>query len=273
MRRIPFVALLALTLLPAWLTPTPVSAALSGAERCRIAKLNAIAAEVRRLLQCEAQAIRRGQEPAGCLVPAPPSRLQRAFERAEKLGTCPPTLAEAQLATLSFALQIRGGVSATPTPAPTATPILTPSASPSPTPTTPATCGNGVVDPGENCDGGPYCDAACDFAFPALCCEVATLCVAPADIAEAEQCFLAGGTLRLGTTCTREGAPCPPGQLCGGACEATTFPPTAFCCDGGGACTQSTHSSTESLASLLLQCGPEAVVVGTCVNGSCVPGG
>lgn len=276
MRRFRFSALLVLALLPTLLTATPASAALSGTDRCRIAKLNAIAAETTRLLRCWVKAIRRGEPPEPtCLVQPPPSKLQRAFERAERHGPCPPTVFEAQLATLAFANAQAQSVSSppTPTPTPTATPTPTPTLSPSPTPAPPVTCGDGVVDPGENCDGGPYCDAGCNFAFPSLCCEFATVCAAPVDIAQAEDCSAVGGTLRIGTTCVPDGGPCPPGQFCAGACEATTFPPTDFCCDGGGACTQSTHSSTESLSSLLILCGPEAVVEGTCVAGSCVPGG
>ncbi len=198
----------------------------------------------------------------------PPTKLQRAFERAEKLGSCPPTLIDAQLSTLAFAAQIRsGGLPGTPTPTPT------PSPSPSPTPPPPVTCGDGVVDPGESCDGGPCCDAESSFAFPSACCELGALCLAPVDVREAQECSAVGGTLRIETTCVGAGGPCPPGQLCPGACEAATFPPTELCCDGGGSCTQSTHSSSETLASLLLMCGPEAVVEGTCVDGRCVPGG
>jgi hypothetical protein len=120
---------------------------------------------------------------------------------------------------------------------------------------------------------GSYCDAGCNFAFPSLCCSLASLCVALADIPQADQCFLAGGTPRIGTSCVSPDPECVPGQPCAGACRPATFAPPDFCCAGGAACTQRTLSDTESLASLLLQCGGTQVVERACVAGSCVSGG
>lgn len=252
----------------------PAAASPSGTDRCRIAKLSAISAATAAGLRCWTQAIRQGRSGPDleCVLP-PDGKLQRAFARAEKHGPCAPTALEAGLSIVAFVNAQGASVVpppvATPTPGPTVSPTPSPGASATP----PPGCGNGVVESGERCDGGPYCDAGCGFAFPSLCCDYLSLCIALADIPQADQCFLAGGTPRIGTTCVSPDPSCVAGQPCTGACEPTTFAATAFCCDAGDACTQQTLSDTESLASLLLQCGAAGVVEGTCVDGSCVPGG
>lgn len=258
------------------LAAVPAAASLSGTERCRIAKLSAISAATATGLRCWSQAIRQGRSGPDleCVLP-PDGKLQRAFARAEKHGPCPPTALDAGLSI--FAFVSAQGASVLPPPVPTATPTPAPTASPAPSPdasaTPPPGCGNGLVEPGEHCDGGPYCDAGCGFAFPSLCCGFASLCIALADIPQADQCFLAGGTPRIGATCVPTDPSCAAGQPCVGACQPTSFAATQFCCDGGDACTQRTLSDTEGVASLLLQCGASGVVEGTCVAGSCVPGG
>jgi len=235
-------------------------AAQDPADRCRVAKLTAIAAAASGGLRCHSGAIRRGGPAAdpACLQ-AVAARLASAFQRAERRAGCPPTAAQAQASIEAFVAARAAEVRQTPPPAPTPTPV--------------PGCGNGVTDPGERCDGGPYCDASCAFAFPDLCCSFAPVCVALDDIAGADQCFLSGGTPRVGTRCVSTDPECEPGSPCPGACTPSTFPPTSFCCDTGGSCTASTLSDTEGLAALLMQCGPGAVTEGACVAGSCVPGG
>jgi hypothetical protein len=229
-------------------------------DRCRIAKLNAIAAATSAGLRCHVQALRRGETvDDACLLR---DRLSRAFARAERLAPCPPTLGDAQLAVLAF-VTAQGASVNPPSPTPTAVPVPTP---------TPG-CGNGVTEPGESCDGGPYCTTSCAFAFPDLCCEFGPVCIAVADIAGADQCFLAGGTPRVGARCVSSDPQCEEGSPCAGACAPTTFPPTEFCCGAGGGCTERTLPDTESLARLLIECGAGGVVQGACVAGSCVPGG
>src|SRR5437867_677553 len=70
-------------------------------------------------------------------------------------------------------------------------------------------CGNGIVDPGEQCDGGPCCSASCTF-LPAT-----TVCRAAAgDCDLAETCTgvsnacPADASKAAGTTCTDDGNPC-----------------------------------------------------------------
>jgi len=249
------IAALALSL---FLFASGEAAALDAAGRCRVTKLGAIAAATGAGLRCHVQAIRRGlaaAEPA-CLDGVD-ERLARAFARAERGGGCPPALAGTQSAVRVF-VAARAGEAV---PGPTPTPMPSPG------------CGNGATEPGESCDGGTYCDPSCSFAFPDLCCSFAPVCIAVADVSEADQCFLAGGTPRLGTRCVTADPQCEEGTPCVGSCEPTSFPATAFCCDGGSGCTESTLSDTEALSALLVQCGAGAVVQGACVAGSCVPGG
>ena len=237
------------------------AAPLSAAERCRVVKIGGISASTVAHLGCVAQAVKHARPVAASCVANADAKLVRAFTRAEKVASCPPSLASAQADIASFVATQSAAVLATPTP--TATPAATPLPG----------CGNGLTEPGENCDGGPYCDASCNFAFPQLCCEFGPVCVAVPDIPSGDQCFLAGGTPRIGARCIALDPGCPEGDPCAGSCTPDVFPATAFCCDGGSGCTQSTFSDTESLSFVLLQCGLEGVIQGTCVAGSCVPGG
>ena len=242
------------------------AAAPGDAQRCRTTKLAAIATNVTAGLRCVAQRVKENAPDVDpvCLARAD-DKLARVFARADRLGACPPALAEARAAIASFVAAQAAIVLAGPTPTPLPTPVPTPAGS--------AGCGNGITDAGENCDGGPYCDASCNFAFPKACCDFGPVCVSIPDIPHADQCFLNGGVPRLGTVCGAGDPECVPGQFCAGPCVAETFPPTKFCCDGGAACGESTLANTEAVASLLLQCGLEGVVQGSCVAGHCIPGG
>lgn len=258
-----------LLVLLAW--PRPAAAAsVRSPERCRIAKIDAIAASTSRALRCWSQALRRGGASAApaCLAAAE-AKLVRGFAHAEAVGACPPATGAAIDAISAYvAAQVEGTVPpvATVTPTPRVSPTVTASAA--------AGCGNGRVDAGEQCDGGPYCEVTCRFAFPSLCCAVGQqACIALADIAQADQCFLAGATPHIGASCVSPDPSCVPGQPCAGACEPATFAATRFCCDAAGSCTERTLSNTESLASFLLQCGAPALVEGSCTAGGCVPGG
>lgn len=240
-------------------------AAHSDAERCRVTKLRGISVSTLAHLGCVARIVKHGLPIDQICSAAADAKLVRTFARAERVESCPPSLAAAQAAIASFVAAQSAAVLATPTPLPTATP--TPTATPLPG------CGNGLTEPGENCDGGPYCDPSCNFAFPQLCCEFSPICIAVPDITGADQCFLAGGTPRIGARCISNEPGCAEGEPCAGSCTPDAFPPTTFCCDGGAGCGESTFSDTESLSLLLMQCGLEGVIRGTCVAGSCVPGG
>jgi hypothetical protein len=255
-----------LVLVPLLACPVTSSAApRSVGERCRIAKLDAIGTATAGELRCWSQGLRRGRSDAdpACLAAAD-AKLVRAFARADGDGACPPAAADAAQAITSFVAAQAASTSppvATATPAPTATPSGS------------GGCGNGIVEEGEHCDGGPYCDPSCSFAFPSLCCGIGTqACVALDDITDADQCFLAGGTPHVGASCVSPDPTCVQGQPCAGTCQPATFAATTFCCDGGTSCTERTLSDTESLGSYLLQCGSAGLVEGSCVAGDCLPG-
>jgi len=106
-------------------------------------------------------------------------------------------------------------------------------------------CGNGIVDPGEQCDGGPCCSASCTF-LPAT-----TVCRAAAgDCDLAETCTgvsnacPADASKAAGTTCTDDGNPCTL-DVCDGASTTCRHPagnagavcrPAASPCDLAEAC-------------------------------------
>ncbi|TMA61940.1 MAG: hypothetical protein E6J69_19665, partial [Deltaproteobacteria bacterium] len=106
-------------------------------------------------------------------------------------------------------------------------------------------CGNGIVDPGEQCDGGACCSASCTF-LPAT-----TVCRAAAgDCDLAETCTgvsnacPADASKAAGTTCTDDGNPCTL-DVCDGASTTCRHPagnagavcrPAASPCDLAEAC-------------------------------------
>lgn len=263
----PAIAICLLVLLT-WPQPTFAASRPSPDARCRIAKLDAIAAATAGALRCWSQSLRRGHvEAAPACLAAAEAKLVRRFARADAGGACPPAAAAAIDAISTY---VAARVEST---MPVATVTPAPSAAPSVSPTAATGCGNGTVEAGEHCDGGPYCDATCAFAFPSLCCAIGQqACMALADITQADQCYLAGATPHIGASCVASDPSCVPGQPCAGACAPATFAATRFCCDGGGTCSERTLSDTESVASFLVQCGAATLVEGRCVAGSCVPG-
>jgi len=106
---------------------------------------------------------------------------------------------------------------ATPSPSPTSapTPTPTPTSSPSPAPTAPGTCGNGIVEPAEQCDLGPRngdsgssCTTSCRLLGRCTGSQVA--CSAAADCPSGQGC--------CGNTVLEPGEACEDGNLLAGDC-------------------------------------------------------
>lgn len=249
----------------------PLAASLD--ERCRQTKLAAIAAGTSTTFKCFAQALRSGAsvDPA-CLAQAE-ARLAQAFTRAERFVPCPPTSAEAYAALAPYVAQQAARVAA----APTATPAPTPT----PGPTSAPVCGNGVVEPGEKCDGFPGCTSACEFELTACCAVGLTACfdVPDVTIPSSEGAFcqelvqMGVATGEYGMRCMTSDPNSCSGGICTGPCAPVTFPPTKFCCDGGDACGDQTFTDSAALGWYMFGCGPWDVHQGSCVAGECVPGG
>jgi hypothetical protein len=103
-------------------------------------------------------------------------------------------------------------------------------------------CGNGLIELGENCDGGPLCDPSCRFALPS-CCQTGASCF------DASQ------------------GSCPPelgdrvgGAVCAasGQCEAQPIEPTELCCqEQERACRSTVADDTGAVIDAIAAC-PEA---------------
>src|SRR5439155_356733 len=88
-------------------------------------------------------------------------------------------------------------------------------------------CGNGIVDPGEQCDGGPCCSASCTFLSATTVCRPA-----------GGPCDLVGTCTGASAACTVDGNPCTLDQ-CDGTNATCQHPPGnagALCRPAAGVC-------------------------------------
>jgi hypothetical protein len=144
--------------------------------------------------------------------------------------------------------------------------------------TIPVTCGNGVVDPGEQCDAPlAFCDAACRIRYTA-CCDSTTLAACYDFVPVGQICDMPGETPHLGRACS--GAPCfdlDGVHVCpGGTCVGQAIPPTSVCCQAAGSCVATVVASTEDYVNALDDCflnhSGTSFDAGTCgSDGVCVP--
>ncbi len=143
-----------------------------------------------------------------------------------------------------------------------------------------AACGNGVIEPGEMCDGESFCTSTCGIALYA-CCNVGACDGECTPIGES--CLLACGfdnPIYLGSHPTGigscPGAPGNPNVGLGTCAAPDAIAPTNVCCPlSGGGCSTTPVTNTEELQSAVLDCaesqGSTDSVIGTCVTGACVP--
>jgi len=152
-----------------------------------------------------------------------------------------------------------------------------------------ATCGNGVIEGGEECDGDVACDAACRLTLQKGCCDLDDHCVGASDplglYGLATQCsrFL-GGTFSY-SAC--EGAEAcqfapDPGLTCRiGSCTDGPIDPLPLCCqNASGGCRDTIATTAGAIGTFACPAifqDPGAVnvdrlMLGTCgASGRCVP--
>ncbi len=135
-------------------------------------------------------------------------------------------------------------------------------------------CGNGVIDPGEQCDGDPFCSSSCTFDITA-CCQMFpvpnTVCLAVP--LSPTSCL--DGTAFIGETCV--GQPCPGNPFPGctlGSCQDQAISSSSLCCQIGTTCQGTSTATGSGLANAVLDCIllTGSPMVGTCGgNGQCTP--
>lgn len=148
------------------------------------------------------------------------------------------------------------------------------------------TCGNGIVELGEECDGQAVCDGSCRLAR-SLCCQLGEYCFADKAHDVFDVYFFSKGcsyTLR-GTTSYGicEGTqPCPdapPGLDCKlGTCGDAPIDPVPLCCQQvDGTCSEQVATTTSDVSGCSTFPPPDhgdvaRLIVGTCGgDGRCVP--
>jgi cysteine-rich repeat protein len=165
-------------------------------------------------------------------------------------------------------------------------------------------CGNGVVDPGEDCESGVCCDLdTCQFTTE-VCrpsegvCDPAESCTGnsadcPADVHSNQVCRPAAGACDLpescdgvaddcppdakapaGTICSPSSGPCDPAEVCDGSNNAC--PPNVTindCIDGDGCCPVDGHCNANEDDDCIPVCGNGRVEAGEqCDDGNLEPG-
>jgi hypothetical protein len=135
----------------------------------------------------------------------------------------------------------------------TTTTTTTATTEPTSTTTTTAAprCGNGVIDPGEMCDGESFCQQC---AIPIVaCCQIGGCSATITPVGEG--CIAAGGTEIIGVG-GGGGGPCPvpglSGFAAGGCTEPVQVTPTSFCCplSGGGCVTTPIATSADAVVAV-----------------------
>ncbi len=107
-------------------------------------------------------------------------------------------------------------------------------------------CGNGIVESGEQCDGGVCCNSNCTFAMPSMACtDNGLFCDGAESCNGSGGCVSAGNPCPGGTNCIESTDTCDTGAVCGnGTVE------TGEQCDGGECCDPDcTFSSTATACS------------------------
>jgi hypothetical protein len=120
-------------------------------------------------------------------------------------------------------------------------------------------CGNGTIEEGEACDGGPCCDGSCALrATITVCRGAAGLC----DIAEScngSSSDCPGDTFAATTTACRASAgDCDVAESCSGStadCPADGFAEDGLACDDGNACTTDTCQGGICEGTVIPECG------------------
>jgi hypothetical protein len=219
-----------------------------GDTACTVAQLRASRDKTVDLLRCRARGVRRGQPPDPDCVAAAEARFAAAFARAGLHGPCggDPAPIEVILDRCVDLLKVA------------------------------LTCGNGVIDEDEECDGQRFCsppssEFGCQISDDPRCCQVGGtggVCVATPPALET--CGEFGGTVVAGYC---PDTPCPGDPFPGctlGACSDPPIPPTVACCQQAAGCQDSTATTTLELRSAMKACSSSG---GTNVIGSCAADG
>lgn len=216
---------------------------------CDIARLEAAKRKAAGKLRCLARAARQDGQPDPACLADKEERFVRAFARIAERCPC-PTCAENVESIIDRCVGLIAVV---------------------------LSCGNGAIDPGEQCDGQSFCVSShCQIEFDPRCCQFAAgtdpICVATAPALEL--CGNFGGTVVPGY-CPDN--PCPGDPFPGcqvGACEDPPIPPTTACCQQSAGCQEISTMSTLALRAAMVACvsGGGRNVIGGCGNdGQCVP--
>lgn len=114
-------------------------------------------------------------------------------------------------------------------------------------------CGNGVVEPGEQCDGGACCQA-CQFATAGTQCRgPATTCDAAESCDGASANCPPDAPAAPGTTCRISTGPCDPAEACDGTFDCPPDQTITDCIDGDGCCPVGCDNATDD------DCAPAGV--------------
>lgn len=131
----------------------------------------------------------------------------------------------------------------------------------------PPVCGNGILEPGERCDGSPFCTAECFIDIPS-CCSAPDQCI------DAPSFSLLSSIFTYCTTNFPQWTEVVPGGVCrpDGSCSREPIAPLAVCCQRAGTCEGATVTETGDLYNFFSAC--QAPQDGTLrLGAACTPAG
>jgi hypothetical protein len=226
-------------------------ACLPGTGACPARKLTAAGRKVARRLRCQ---MRDPGQVLECFARSD-ARFIDGFARADAKGPCGGDAGTIESRADAFASSV-GTPIAGPPPSTTSTTSTT----------VPGLCGNGIVDPGEQCDGQSYCGAGCAFG-PTACCLIT---------GGGPSCIDFQPTRQTCLSCMGAGGACVTGVCGGTACEDQSIPSVTVCCQFDDGCATDVAASIGELGHLYFGCAGEGFPFGMGICGVdriCHPGG
>ena len=128
-------------------------------------------------------------------------------------------------------------------------------------------CGNGIIEEGEECDGGGCCTETCDYVDNGTFCDDGDACT------QTDECFDGACVGTVSVLCQEASDQCYDAGTCDPATEVCPNPPTllnGIACDDGNSCTTNDTCQNGTCIGTPIVCDDDNVCTSDeCVDGEC----